>query len=489
MSIFWQLFPSYWEQDHVWVLRDADLVLSLLRWHPEMWKFHDKIIALLQDDSSIWVTLREKLFRSYGSMKNWPLAPQDRENLTLIDKSHWAYKDMLTFRYFAQSNPSQFLENLKVNIQKLLDKYPLKSEEINKVSEMVSKVDEKNFASILSHLTNHAEKIAFCEWCISKGKCLPQILAYAKEEQNVRTDTKEKSFEYWDYNNLISLVETRMRISDKKTNESKAFSLSGWAWNALSQLSVIYEYIKWWGRVSSISGTSMGSLIAVLVAKAWNNHEQIKKFMDDIEMMGNQWVIPEKLNSSQKQREALELFEKFLETHGITEQTRFSDLDIPALVNAWRQYEWWEQEVVLWWSEKVLEAVRASMNVPTGNNNNGKLGSTPVHGVPMIDYAANERWNPTHWLEIAWEEQKNLVAIDVWYSSEKWGSAFVRRLFQRATFRDFYAKMRMKSAGGIVIDMPLQSSEWYNFPKGAMRRFFDIGKTAYEEHFTSPPAP
>lgn len=101
------------------------------------------------------------------------------------------------------------------------------------------------------------------------------------------------------------------------------------------------------------------------------------------------------------------------------------------------------------------------MNVPFPhkNNNTGVLKNTPVHGVNMIDYAANERGNPTHWLEVLGIEQKDIIDIDVGYSSEKGGSPTVRRLFQRATIRDFFAKLRIRENGGKVIDMPLDSSE------------------------------
>lgn len=101
------------------------------------------------------------------------------------------------------------------------------------------------------------------------------------------------------------------------------------------------------------------------------------------------------------------------------------------------------------------------MNVPFPhkNNNTGALKNTPIHGVNMIDYAANERGNPSHWLEVLGIEQKDIIDIDVGYSSEKGGSPIVRRLFQRATIRDFFAKLRIRQNGGKVIDIPLQSSE------------------------------
>jgi hypothetical protein len=103
---------------------------------------------------------------------------------------------------------------------------------------------------------------------------------------------------------------------------------------------------------------------------------------------------------------------------------------------------------VLGGDEEIIPSVLASMNVPFPhkNNNTGALGKTPIHEVNMIDYAANERGNPTHLLELLGEKQENLVCIDVGYSSENGGSPFVRRLFQRATIRDFLAKLRIANA-------------------------------------------
>jgi hypothetical protein len=102
----------------------------------------------------------------------------------------------------------------------------------------------------------------------------------------------------------------------------------------------------------------------------------------------------------------------------------------------------------------------------------------------MIDYAANERGNPTHWLELVGIEQKDMVVIDVGYSSERWGSPAVRRLFTRADIRDIFAKMRAQAHSGIVMDVPIDSGEWYKFPQWKMKKFFELWTQEYKKHFS-----
>ncbi len=127
------------------------------------------------------------------------------------------------------------------------------------------------------------------------------------------------------------------------------------------------------------------------------------------------------------------------------------------IINAGRQYNGWEQEIVLWWSDNIHDSVLASMNVPLpGFNNYGWVWTTKIDDVPLIDYAANERGNPNHWIESLWIDGKDEVIVDAWYSSETWNEKSptkTRATFLRATQRDFYAKLRTRRQWGIVLDI------------------------------------
>lgn len=73
----------------------------------------------------------------------------------------------------------------------------------------------------------------------------------------------------------------------------------------------------------------------------------------------------------------------------------------------------------------VHDSILASMNVPIpGFNNFGGLGRTKIDTVAMIDYAANERGNPTHWVESLGIPEENMIVVDAGYSSETWGETY-----------------------------------------------------------------
>ncbi len=64
----------------------------------------------------------------------------------------------------------------------------------------------------------------------------------------------------------------------------------------------------------------------------------------------------------------------------------------------------------------------------------------------MLDYAANERGNPTHWIESLGIPEKDMIVVDSGYSSESWTESYgtvTRERFLRATQRDFFAKLRI----------------------------------------------
>ena len=473
MSLLWQIRPNYGLSDSVWLYRDADLMLSLLGRHPEMSVFHDRSLALLAKNSKNWVSLRNKLLWAHSGMANFDIPDEDIKNLQWVDNIHFDYLDLLAFRNALLQNPTVWLSLLKAEVEGILGSYPMRSEDIISIGDNVSKVNAGNFGEILEKIPSHVQQIAFLEWCIGEGQCLEHVILHAKYQRETRFDQRNDSMEYWNYNNIVVLADTRKRLLLwEKWANTKAFSLSGWSGNAFTQLAIMQKFVENWGKISSISATSAGSALGVLVAKIWHDASKLRELMNDFEEGNRTWAMPRSLIWNEKK--VKEFYDGIALKYGVDYTTKFSDLQIPIVVNAWRQYKWWEQEIVLWWEEKVMDAIWASQNVPDpkkpwSNKNIGALWVTEIQGISMIDYAANERGNPTHWLELLWEEQKHIVAIDAWYSSEKGGSPSVRRLFQRANRRDFLAKLRIRKSGWLVIDVPLNSTEGYDFFDWALR--------------------
>ncbi len=490
MSLGWQLLPLYGNPDTIGILRDVDLVIGLLqdnhKTRPICEWIRDRIFNILANNPEKWATLRNKLYKAKDGVVKWGLLnTENRKKLDWIDIAHVEYHNLMIFRQLLETDPDVTLKKFIDSIEDLLKEFPLDKENIFSVSEKITKTDEWNFLVMCQEVESelgYVGIVSFCEGCIAEWKCINSIISYAQEKREKLTQNKAISMEYWDFTNIINIASTKKHSTE--VNETvtwwKSFVLSGGGGNAFAQLAIIQKYVMSWGTVRSLSGTSMWAMIAILVWSIGNNPVKLRELMDDFALANEHGEIPEKLVG--KELQTMSLFERLREKYNIKQWTKFRDLALPVVVNVWRQYKWWEQEIIMGWDEEAIPSVLASMNVPSPikNNNTWALWATPIHGINMIDYAANERWNPTHWLELIWEKQKDLIDIDVWYSSENWWSAFVRRLFQRALLRDFFAKLRISNAGWVVMDMPLLSWEWYLFPKWAVERFFQIWESAFE---------
>ena len=494
MSTLWQLHPQYGESDIVWVLRDIDLVLGLGADHPELSKIYqnvkDRVIAILSENPEFWWDIRNSFFRAKDSIVGSEVLSNDhKQNMVRVDSVHWEYERLMFLRQLMLSDPRSTLQALAESIEVSLQEFPLNKEGIMFISEHIDQVTKENFLQTISDVKNefwHIGIISFYEGCIAEGKYLDQVISCTSLERDTIKTQKKTSMSYWDFTNVVNLATTKKQFLDvsDSTVWGKSFVLSWGAGNAFAQLSIIQKYVENGGKIRSISGTSLWSAIGILVGKIGNDAVRLQELMNDLVLANESGEIPEKILGNELKM--IGLFDRLLEKYGVKSGMTFLDLKFPVIANAGRQYKWGEQEIVLSWGEEIVSAALASMNVPFSykNNNTWALGKTPIHEVDMIDYAANERGNPTHWLELLWEKQNDLICIDVWYSSEKWWSSFVRRLFQRATIRDFLAKLRISNAGGKVLDIPLRSSEWYKFPTWAMERFFQIGKAAYDEWLT-----
>jgi hypothetical protein len=498
MSLLWQLSSEYGKKDQVWILRDIDLAFWVWYDHPTFWPIfqntREKIIALLSEMPDKWAKVRNKVFQAKDIIvRDELLIWENKTNLQWIDVRNFEHQRMLLLRQMLLRNPEKTLDSFIKNINEELREFGIPKEDIVYISKInINCSFISDVVLVLWNNPSHIAKIALFERCITEWKFLSEIAQIANNEIEELGYSKESSAEYWDYVNLRTLAKTRKKILGSEFPAwSKSFSLSGGAGNSFSQLAIMQKYVEDGWKIRSISGTSAGSAIAVLVAAIGNNSKRLQELMDDFKTGNENWEIPEKLAGHEEKMKIF--FNKLASKYGITDSMKFSELKIPVLVNAGRQYKGGEQEVVLGEDENIMDAIWASQNVPKlnkpwKNTNEWEMWITKVHGVPMIDYAANERWNPTHWLDIVWVDRKDMAVIDVGYSSEKWGSPFVRRLFTRANIRDHFAKIKIKSSWGIVIDMPLDSSEWYNLIKWKLEYFFSKWRYIYQQHFTSPPS-
>ncbi|MBP9779468.1 patatin-like phospholipase family protein [Candidatus Gracilibacteria bacterium] len=490
MSLIGQTFPNYGNKDSVGVLRDIDLALGVGYEHPELGKLfrdiRERVIGLLDTNPDKGSELRNTIFKAKDviARKTDPASIiQDRKNMQGLDHSHFEYHRLLLFRQEMLRNPKETLTQLSSIISSTLDSYGLQPQGIQNISDFVSQTNDESFQSTLENIQKsygHLGGIAYCEGLINRGICLNLVSEFAHEQRLKYEANKKDSMEYWDYTNIINITEARKKInSGELDQEGKSFVLSGGAGNGFVQLGVIHEFVKNGGKIKSISGTSMGATMAVMIGMIGNDSDKIAELMQDIIDANMDGSMPEKLKGNESKM--LDVFHKLRDKFGINDTTTFNDLKIPVVINAGRQYNRGEQEVILSGNELVIPSIYASMNVPFlhKNNNIGAIGKTPIHGVNLIDYATNERGNPTHILELLDIQQKDMITIDVGYSSERGGSPFVRRLYQRATIRDFFAKLRIKQNNGIVIDAPVKSYEGYRFPKGSIERFFKIGKEEY----------
>ncbi len=421
MSLFGQLSSQYWNADSVWVLRDIDMLLWLWYDHPKLARLfqetRDRVIAILAAIPTNGSHLRNDIFAAKDIVvKDEKLNSANLAKIVWTDKINTEYQRLMRLRQMMERAPIATLQAIIDRVWISLKTYPLDIVNITHVSQSVDSVDDDSFhitVTAIASTLDHTWVIAFFEWCILQWKCLPLLIDYAEKHREEYAAQKQSSMQYWNYTNIINLASTRNKIIKNWEDKNwKSFSLSGGSGNTFSQLAIMQRYVEDGGKIISISGTSAWSAMAILVASIGNDAGKIKELMNDFVAGNMDWSIPNHLLGHEKKMR--EFYDRIIEKYGLTYSTIFSDLKIPVVVNAGRQYKWGEQEVVLGWDENIMHAVWASQNVPKPwkNDNTWALGVTPVHGVNMIDYAANERGNPTHWLELLWVEQNDIVAIE-----------------------------------------------------------------------------
>ncbi len=393
------------------------------------------------------------------------------------------------------------------------------------ISEQVTKIVKwwQNFSFILERVKNnlwHTWVIIFLQELIQGNKHLNQIKDYCEKEMEELSEYKN-DFQYWDYSNTLSLLETQQHFKRKqlefspveyrnvsKINESnidkkeeknlenwKAFSLSWWLSNAFAQLWYIQQHIENWWTISAISWTSMWSVIWVLVAFIGNDSEGIEKLINIIGTKLRNTTFNKKWNIAHKWDRNIikEIFTEISKEFWIDDKTKFSESKIPITINASREYNWGEQEIILWWERKVIESVFASINMTKSwltrksKVKRSYFWKSEIDWIQMNDFAANERWNPIDSIETLWISHEDVIILDVWYSSEKNKSAgahFSRYFFKWALRRDVFWKFLVEQKWWTVVDFDTSGSEnknWILYNWDVFQKLINIWKNKYKD--------
>ena len=429
-------------------------------------------MQVLSQDPSVWANLRNDIFASKDSVANGHTP--DISKLKGADLKNIEYHRLLAIREKLVLDPEKTLSALSTSIDVVFSKYGVNSNGIQTIETQVNNTSDKNFDAQLQGILEtmgHVGLTFFLEWCVTAGKCIDQVTLIARSKKSEYVHLKKTSFEYWNFHNIERLAETKQKLwSIEVWENSRAFILSGWAGNTLAWLWVIQSHLQSGGTISAISGTSMGWALAAIVWSIGNDVTRITELMHDLQ---NGFDVDGKHHSITEYNLyipwvpllAKVFIERIMKKYGVEKHTRFSDLKIPVVINAGRQYKKWEQEIVLAGWDLVHDSILASMNVPLPLVSNfGWLGRTKIDGVAMIDYAANERGNPTHWIESLGIPEKDMIVVDSGYSSESWTESYgtvTRERFLRATQRDFFAKLRIFLKGWMIMDInPALAWEW-----------------------------
>jgi len=370
MSFLWQFFSSYGWSDLVWINRNIKRVISL--WNDDIFtqekisEIHDRCIDILAYHPNQGIPLKNNFFSINENVTDllWSDFFIDRISMGSWDACNFDYQNLVILWDLLHTHPMNTMQYIFNEIDQILSEFPLSKPWIEKISHLIESTDEKTFdrnAKVAKDIYWHIGLISFFEWCITAGKSLSQTSELAKSLRDTHESDKENSMEYWDFNNIMNLTETRIQIDSKNTIWWKSFSLSGGSWNTFAQLAFIYEHLKSGWTITSISGTSAGSAIWVLVGMIWNDADRIKELMDDLIQMNYEWVFPIQLKDHED--ELIRIYKKCIDKFNTLNVKKFNELQIPVLINASREYNWWEQEIILSWNEDIVASLYASMNV------------------------------------------------------------------------------------------------------------------------------
>lgn len=493
MWLIEQRRAGYGNADMVWVVHDARLALGLFseerRHHYEM-----KVLQILQTDPTKWAKVRNALFGAKDAVVGG--YKLDTSHLVWADKTHQNYHKLFALREVLLSNPTATLSALDSAITDALAPFWIDSSDIETIADIVDKTTEESFWDHCDDVEKriwHTWLTFFLEWIITSGKFIEKCITKAKQWMSQFSDTK-KSFEYWNFRNVLRLWETRQKLSSEgQARNEKSFVLSGGSWNTLAWLWVIKAHLDAGGSIRMISWTSMWATIWAFVGMIGNDTARLSEFMKDIQNgFHSDWSWQHLPDHAYNGKKMVAFLRVLWRKWWIDAHTRFSDLKIPVVVNAWRQYNNGEQEILLWWNDKILESLLVSMNIPFPLlSNTWLLWRHKIDDTAMIDYAANERWNPTHWVQSLGVADRSIYVVDTGYSSEEWTESYgtgTRARFPRATERDFSAKLRISQNGWPVSNFnpePSWNKWWTKLSPEIIGKLYEIWTADYTSNSSS----
>jgi Patatin-like phospholipase len=438
----------------------------------------------------------------YSALRESIDGKKDRNKLTWLDKINPLCQQLSYLYETIAVNPRLreiFLATLTTNIQRSLGN----GENYNVyISAVVKNLTPDNFPENLALVESkvwHTGVIYFLEECIREWKVTDQVKIAIQARQ-------KDSLEYatladLDYVNLSSLRAFHEKIN-KWDGEWVSFSLSGGISNAFSQLGIIRRTLASWQKIRAIVGTSMGGILAVLVSRAIDRDWDIEKLITTLKTeFQSKWKLYVKKTPWKEANPRLstkpvdqrydirDIFTKIATEYGITENMTFDELNIPVAVNASYQSEkhTWEKEIILSGGEKIMDSVRVWANMPgMSTDNHGILGRQAVRWLAMVDFAANEQWNPLPLLTRIGIARKWIVGVDVGYSSVNYNTKaaqFSRFYFPDALVRDFWQKFALVDEWGSMYEMdaePSNNSSGSDFSADIIDALIENWEQAYD---------
>lgn len=426
------------------------------------------ILENSQDDCDFISDIQDIKTSIFSSWEMWTLGE--------ITRNLW--KD------FISQYTVQFLELLDTCIQSYFRKYNLKNpSEILFTS--VDKISEENYISIITEIEETYGifgVIVFLKRCINEGK-IPLIIAqYARSRMQNYTNT---DFYYWDFRSLYTLGFTKAKLEQMDTKYKSAnLSLSGGNMNGFSHIWVIQWILESWKNISTISWSSIWSIIGVIAAKVL---DPSLSPLENLEIWERTSLLFESVDwnvlINESRDNIREAFLQIWKHIWIDESTAFSDLNIPIVVNGSRYHTSWEQQVYLWYDDKVIESMIASVNIY------GKyFWSTSIDNIQIWDHAASKQINPTEALKLLWIYGKDTCIVDMWSGSSdmlrRWISEeVIRSMYKDTTRRDVLERLIVRLKEGTIIAPNLRNvygTLWWDFknfhPRNALNIGFQIDK-------------
>lgn len=519
MSLLWQIKPSYNQHDEWQNLSDIQGVLWLFSLEQQK-QFERKILSIISEPGNMLHQIRDLL---YATIKSTIDSESDIKIKvrTWFDSINNSFKQLDYLYDVIAKNPilcKEFLEKLISNISDQLALIP--SRDIN-IAKKINEISDENFLDTIAKVSQedwHLATIYILGECIREWKCLDSVRYYI--HNNAWSTLSGGNLEDMDYQNLLSQLDFQTSINTKN-RAGKSFSLSGGVSNALSQLGYIRAFLADWGQIQSISGTSMGAIVGVLVSKAiwqktWKEAVDAidgiietlsQKLEQQINILGKVWKLPfihvSKVPEFLKKDRSVinkgdiaaieSVFLSIAHEYGIDDTAQFSTLDIPVIVNAsYQSGSKWEKEIALSGENKIIESLFAWANMPWfSSKNNGMFGEKSVQGQNMVDFAANEQGNPISLLTNSGIASKDIIALDVWYSSNSyntWLAKFCRWFYSRALYRDSLRKTTMRAKWWTTVDIdsePSMNAKGENFSPEILRSLVEIGQNEYQKSATN----